>query len=218
MGTVMAGKRKEQAAATRRKLEEAGRRLLSEKGYDGFTIADITAACGVSAGTFYNHFKSKEHLQGWLQYEPYLRLDEELVADNRPIKECIASYMIAWIDYFSTYSPHFAASWLGRTNNENELLLDDYKDQYGSEYDVAMARVDSVAERLRRAVAEGELSVNTPVREVAFSIGTRLYGLCVWHALSDGKIDITIGVRKEAELVKRLLDLYGPEDGEPRLH
>lgn len=204
-------KRDLQAAQTKQRLIEVGQRLLSEKGYDAVTIGDITKACGVSKGTFYVYFKSKEQLLGTLQYAPYLELDEKVSKDTSPVAHSIRVYITSWIDYFSQYSPHFAASWLGHTDNDNLDLLEDYKDQYGSESAVASARIDKIKMRLDRAVTTGELVDACPTRAISFSIATRCYGLCVWHSLSKGETDIRRGARIEAALIERLLRSYrGP--------
>src|SRR5436309_2858417 len=39
---------------------EACFRVVAEKGYTGFTVADVLAAAGVSRETFYEHFRDKE--------------------------------------------------------------------------------------------------------------------------------------------------------------
>lgn len=36
--------------------------LFRERGYDNVTIEDITTACGIAKGTFYNYFPKKEHI------------------------------------------------------------------------------------------------------------------------------------------------------------
>src|SRR5882762_9012970 len=48
----------------RRSLMLAARRAFAEAGIVGARIEDITAACGLSKGAFYLHFKSKEALFG----------------------------------------------------------------------------------------------------------------------------------------------------------
>lgn len=45
---------------TKEALVEAGIHQISEKGYDGASIEDITRIANVSKGAFYYHFKSKE--------------------------------------------------------------------------------------------------------------------------------------------------------------
>lgn len=47
---------------TRAKLVEAAQRVMSEKGVEATTIADITDAADVGFGSFYNHFASKDEI------------------------------------------------------------------------------------------------------------------------------------------------------------
>jgi AcrR family transcriptional regulator len=56
---VTAGLRDRKKDATRRALVDAAVHLAAERGYDGFTIADVTDAAGVSRRTFSNYFTGK---------------------------------------------------------------------------------------------------------------------------------------------------------------
>jgi TetR/AcrR family transcriptional repressor of nem operon len=50
------------AARHREALRAAASRLLREKGFDKFGIAEVAAAAGLTHGAFYTHFASKEAL------------------------------------------------------------------------------------------------------------------------------------------------------------
>jgi TetR/AcrR family transcriptional repressor of nem operon len=49
-------------AATRAKLLDAARDVIRAKGYAATTVDDICAAAGVSKGSFFHHFESKEQM------------------------------------------------------------------------------------------------------------------------------------------------------------
>jgi AcrR family transcriptional regulator len=53
-------KKDRQDSATRSRLLDAAKQVLEERGYAATTVADITAAAGVSRATFYVYFASKE--------------------------------------------------------------------------------------------------------------------------------------------------------------
>jgi TetR/AcrR family transcriptional regulator, transcriptional repressor for nem operon len=50
------------ASASRTRLLEAGANVIRAKGYTATTVDDICAAAGVTKGSFFHHFKSKEEL------------------------------------------------------------------------------------------------------------------------------------------------------------
>ncbi len=54
--------RKERAVETKAKLYESADRLFTEHGVDTVSVDTIVAAAGVSKGTFYVHFESKDAL------------------------------------------------------------------------------------------------------------------------------------------------------------
>jgi AcrR family transcriptional regulator len=62
--TEKATKRTRLPGAERRALiEQAAARLFAERGYEQTTVADISAAAGVSKPMLYRHFESKKELQ-----------------------------------------------------------------------------------------------------------------------------------------------------------
>lgn len=54
--------RKIAALETRKKLLEAGKRIICKKGLDNTAVEEITEAAGVSKGTFYTYFRRKEDI------------------------------------------------------------------------------------------------------------------------------------------------------------
>ncbi len=107
----------------RRKAEDRSRiyrvalALIHEKGYEGTTVRDITAAAGVALGTFFNHFPTKEHLL--VDYYVQLRQEvarslgqphRDLVAFLGAFTELVAGQMRAHPELFEAVGAHLATS------------------------------------------------------------------------------------------------------------
>lgn len=56
------GRRERKAAETRLRLFRSALRLFAERGFQNVTVEDITEAADVGKGTFFNYFKSKDHV------------------------------------------------------------------------------------------------------------------------------------------------------------
>lgn len=54
--------KKEQGAKTRKKLYDSAQKLFMEKDFAAVSVEDITRTAGVTKGTFYVHFESKDEL------------------------------------------------------------------------------------------------------------------------------------------------------------
>src|SRR5215469_11102487 len=53
---------KEAAAENKARVVKAAGRLIREKGFEGFGVAEVMKEAGLTHGGFYNHFESKENL------------------------------------------------------------------------------------------------------------------------------------------------------------
>jgi TetR/AcrR family transcriptional repressor of nem operon len=53
---------KEAAAENKARVVKAAGRLIREKGFEGFGVAEVMREAGLTHGGFYNHFESKEDL------------------------------------------------------------------------------------------------------------------------------------------------------------
>ncbi|MER7010098.1 TetR/AcrR family transcriptional regulator [Saccharopolyspora sp. NPDC000359] len=77
----MADSRKARAAETEAALKAAAQRVFDRLGYLNTKITDITAEAGRAAGSFYNHFGSKEDLLESLLADMLAASDREVHAD-----------------------------------------------------------------------------------------------------------------------------------------
>ena len=82
---------KEQAAENRERILKAASRLMRERGITGVSVDALTEAAGITHGSLYSQFGSKE------------RLVEEAVAHAITTKEREVPEMFALSDYVSEY-------------------------------------------------------------------------------------------------------------------
>jgi AcrR family transcriptional regulator len=73
-------RRKEQGADTKKKLYEIARRLFAEHSVDDVSVDAIVEAAGVSKGTFYVHFDSKDALLSALISDNVDKVDKDYEA------------------------------------------------------------------------------------------------------------------------------------------
>lgn len=98
------GKRKLQAIQTKNKIFEMAKQLFEENGINNVSISDIVEAAGVSTGTFYLYFVSKDQIIS----EIYLGEDSfyENLMDSLTAKTPYEKI----IEYFDKSSAHIAAN------------------------------------------------------------------------------------------------------------
>ncbi|MGW7534656.1 TetR/AcrR family transcriptional regulator [Amycolatopsis sp. NPDC054798] len=92
---MTATSRRDKAAETETALKEAAKRVFAAKGYLNTKITDITKEAGRAAGSFYNHFASKEEL--------LIALLADLAADSD--RQAMAE------DHLSDFSDPAAVRW-----------------------------------------------------------------------------------------------------------
>ena len=106
-------KRVEQAAGTEAALKDAARRVFAQKGYLNTKITDITAEAGRAAGSFYNHFTSKEDLLKGLLADLLAEADRDVAAPDSQHKGDFSDRAdVRW---------HIAAYWRFYTRHAVEL-------------------------------------------------------------------------------------------------
>lgn len=104
--------RQEAAQQTRRKLLEAGRKLVGEKGLSGISVEDITAASGVSKGTFYTYFKSKEEIVLALSADMFGEVLTEAKEFPGDFEQKLSHYMLSFSGWIERGSIGLAQEWI----------------------------------------------------------------------------------------------------------
>ena len=81
---------------SRASLIEAAREIMSVKGVDATTIADITEAADLGFGTFYNHFKTKDEIVLAAMAGMVERFGDEIDQLIASYSDPFAAQVVAW--------------------------------------------------------------------------------------------------------------------------
>ena len=189
------------ALETRRKLLEAAKKLVREKGLVNTSIEEITKACGVSNGTFYTYFKRKEDVVFALSQEMYQGIYEEAQAHDGPFMERLAFYMINFSGHIERDGLKLCQEWVRNTVDPDLVETPYNKDKLHVD-------IDSMKGMIEKGMERGELKEDTPADALANALVDVIYGemLC-W--------DMSGGAYSFEERTKEFCNLFLPAMMQP---
>ncbi len=105
-------------------------KLFSQKGFENVTVEDITTACGIAKGTFYNYFPKKEHILLHMGRSQLGALRESIgrhaaVEDVRERLRLIFKDVVAYIDGDTELLRAVVVEIMRSSQLERELQLDE---------------------------------------------------------------------------------------------
>jgi TetR/AcrR family transcriptional regulator, cholesterol catabolism regulator len=95
--------------ARRREVIASAARLFAERGYDGTSISELTAATGLAAGGLYHYIEGKDDLLVAIcdeLLEPLLARAREIVAAGAPPVKQLHALLAAWVAHVVTHRHH----------------------------------------------------------------------------------------------------------------
>jgi AcrR family transcriptional regulator len=106
------GKRELTKARNRARLLESARKVFAERDFEGTCVRDIVRASGLSVGTFYEYFRSKEQIFAAVAAEAAAGLRRRLRRVRRdrnlPFEERIQRAYLAYFEFVAEERPLFA--------------------------------------------------------------------------------------------------------------
>jgi TetR/AcrR family transcriptional regulator, cholesterol catabolism regulator len=95
--------------ARRRKVVDTAAKLFAERGYDGTSISELTAATGLAAGGLYHYIEGKDDLLIAIcdeLLEPLLARAREIVAAEAPPVTQLRNLIEAWVAHVVAHRHH----------------------------------------------------------------------------------------------------------------
>jgi len=95
--------------ARRREVIDTAAKLFAERGYDGTSISELTAATGLAAGGLYHYIEGKDDLLIAIcdeLLEPLLERAREIVTAQAPPVEQLRELVEAWVAHVVAHRHH----------------------------------------------------------------------------------------------------------------
>ncbi len=185
---------------TKKKIFEAAAELIKQHGFQYLTIKNICEVSGVSNGSFYYYFKTKDELLAYYLSEVYKEYVAQLDSPE-PQEDYRISILDAYLfyaDYCEKTGVDFIASYYSTENKalcRRELA---HQENAGTEYTSIIAQT---AGDLKDAKNKGYLGAWVDPGEAAADLCTIVKGIVFEWGLNEGKLDLK-------NTLERILTVY----------
>ena len=199
--------RQRMAQETRKKLLEAGKKILTEKGMSDTCVEEITEAAGVSKGTFYTYFRRKEELVFELSRNRFDELLQKARETPGSFPDRLKEYLTGFSGLIEEGGARLAQDWVKR------VVSPAGKGQYTDRGKLA-ADIAALEDLFSFGVRAGLLDKRVPAKELARTLADLLYGEMLCWSMSDGTYSLKERTQEFcAAYLKGMLRAYILEQG-----
>lgn len=167
------------ALETKKKLLEAGKWLICEKGLADTSVEEITQTCGVSKGTFYTYFKRKEDIALELSRDMFHEILENAKVQEGDFLKKLTHYMVNFSGYIEQAGVKLSQEWVKSVVNPNLVTNDTDKGKLQSD-------LSSVRQLIEFGREQKLLRDELPVAALTHGLVDLLYGQMLCWNMSDG--------------------------------
>ncbi|MGN1166569.1 MAG: TetR/AcrR family transcriptional regulator [Lachnospiraceae bacterium] len=118
-------RQQQKSMETKAKIFSAAKHILQKKGYDQLSIKNICEEAGVSNGSFYHHFKTKDDLLSYyIEEQPSINPDLlDLPSDSKDAKKTIIYVYINYVHYCEELGVEFMSNYYTPKNQSLNPLI-----------------------------------------------------------------------------------------------
>ena len=188
---VELSKQQKKSQATKEKIFRAAKTVLKKKGYEELSIKNICEEAGVSNGSFYHHFKTKDDLLSYYIEElPSIDPDVlELPANVEEAKEAIVQVYLNYVTYCRELGVEFMAGYYDTKNQALNVAI-------RSERPYPIVTVQNYVEK---AVQAGRVQLIGDIDGFTTDIRMIVIGNVFEWCLRDGQVDFEGNMRRSLE-------------------
>lgn len=181
-------RQQQKSRETKEKIFQAAKRILGKKGYEELSIKNICEEAGVSNGSFYHHFKTKDDLLSYyIEDQPKIEPDLlELPADVEGVKRGIIQVYMNYVKYCRELGVEFMSEYYDTKNQALNAAI-------RTERPYPIVTVQAYVEK---AMAAGIVKLNVKIEEFTTDIRMIVIGNVFEWCVKSGKADFEGNMRR----------------------
>lgn len=185
---VELSKQQRKSKETKERIFQAAKRILQKSGYEELSIKNICEEAGVSNGSFYHHFKTKDDLLSYyIEDQPSIDPDRlELPKNKEDAKETIIHVYLNYVKYCKELGVDFMA---GYYTPHNQALNPTIRTE--RPYPIV-----TVQHYLERALGANAIQLNLKIEEITTDIRMIVIGNVFEWAMRNGDADFEGNMRR----------------------
>ena len=174
-------RQQQKSKETKERIFRAAKRILKKKGYEELSIKNICEEAGVSNGSFYHHFKTKDDLLSYyIEEQPSIRPELlELPKDAAEAKAAIVQVYLNYVRYCRELGVELMA---GYYNPKNQALNAVIRTKRPYPIMTVQAYVE-------KALAAGRIGLNVEIEAFTTDVRMIVIGNVFEWCLRDGQTD-----------------------------
>lgn len=173
---------------TKEKIFQAAKRILQKSGYEALSIKNICEEAGVSNGSFYHHFKTKDDLLSYY-IEDQPSINPDLLDLPQNAEEAIQAIVYVYLNYVN-YCKELGVEFLaGYYTPKNQALNPVIRTE--RPYPII-----TVQTYLEKAVATNTITLNANLEEITTDIRMIVIGNVFEWCMRDGTVDFAGNMKR----------------------
>ncbi len=177
---------------TKAKIFRAAKNILQKKGYEQLSIKNICEEAGVSNGSFYHHFKTKDDLLSYyIEEQPGIDPNLlDLPATPEEAKQAIVYVYLNYVHYCQNLGVEFMANYYTPKNQSLNPLI----------WTKRPYPIVTVSDYLRKAIDVGVVSPTSGLEDISTDIRMIVIGNVFEWCLKGGDTDFEGNMRRSLEI------------------
>ena len=178
---VELSRQQQKSKETKEKIFQAAKRILQKKGYEELSIKNICEEAGVSNGSFYHHFRTKDDLLSYyIEDQPTINPDLlELPGNADGVREGIIQVYLNYVKYCRELGVEFMSGYYDTKNQALNAAI-------RTERPYPIVTVQTYVEK---AIAAGIVRLNVKIEEFTTDIRMIVIGNVFEWCLRNGEVD-----------------------------